>query len=293
MNALAPSSITTRDPKGLKFISIVEARYNKAGLTDEEGQNVNDTPGLSELIGNFIEQSRRTDKYSSEEVKSTWQYPAEYAPQPIIEQVQIIHKFFPELSLDLTMRFINEVMPNILMPETPGLWFWSAFPAWEKIGNTYNEAVERILKVLASTRTLYNYREGKLGSQYLKQQDRSIVMHNALKAQQVGDIIIVQSQFGLRHRGKSTRRAIETFLPNEVGHGWFSGASMMLTHPKREVCWEQLHTDLPGDKYSPGGDGVFSRAPDFSFGYGQLGAGTLKVEDVHAQFGSASFVLPQ
>ena len=32
---LAPS-VTTRDPKGLKFISIVEAAYNKAGLTMEE-----------------------------------------------------------------------------------------------------------------------------------------------------------------------------------------------------------------------------------------------------------------
>ncbi len=31
---LAPSKVTGRDPKGLKFMSVVEAAYNKAGLSE-------------------------------------------------------------------------------------------------------------------------------------------------------------------------------------------------------------------------------------------------------------------
>lgn len=56
---LAPSAtVTTRDLKGLKFVSIVEAPYNKARLTEKEAQRVNDAPGLGGLITSFIEEHR-------------------------------------------------------------------------------------------------------------------------------------------------------------------------------------------------------------------------------------------
>ena len=58
MKSLAPS-VTTRDPKGQKFISIVAVAYNKAGLSDEEAQNVNDTAGLSALVSKFIADVRK------------------------------------------------------------------------------------------------------------------------------------------------------------------------------------------------------------------------------------------
>lgn len=53
--ALAPSTpITTRDPKGRKFISIVTDAYDKAELSEEEAQSVNNAKGLADLISNFI-----------------------------------------------------------------------------------------------------------------------------------------------------------------------------------------------------------------------------------------------
>lgn len=54
---LAPS-VTARDPKGRKFISIVEGAYNKAGLSGEEAQRVNNAPGLADLAGTFIAKNR-------------------------------------------------------------------------------------------------------------------------------------------------------------------------------------------------------------------------------------------
>lgn len=57
---LAPS-ITHRDPKGRKFVSIVETAYDKANLSDEEAQRVNDTPGLAEFVGGFIARNRQAD----------------------------------------------------------------------------------------------------------------------------------------------------------------------------------------------------------------------------------------
>lgn len=56
--ALAPS-VTHRDPKGRKFIAIVETAYDRAGLTVDEAQRLNETPGLTNLILGFIAKGRR------------------------------------------------------------------------------------------------------------------------------------------------------------------------------------------------------------------------------------------
>ena len=290
---MTSSLITSRDPKGLDFMRKTEDKYNKAKLDEERAQRLNENPEFWAALGHLIVQHSLTNQFADEEVSSTWTYPEGYASKPIIEQIETLRKYFPELSVDLTIQFVSEVMPNIPLSDDEPFWFWSAFPRWEKIGATYNEAVERILKVLASTRSFYNYRAGNMGSQYLQQQERSIIMYDQLKAQQAGDILIVQSQFGLRHRGRSTRRAIEVFHHNEVGHGWCSGAAMMLTHPEREVRWEQLHTDLPGDKFAPDGDGRFSGAPIFGCSDGQLKTGTGGVGVAGDRYGSASWLLQQ
>ncbi|MDO8482892.1 MAG: hypothetical protein Q7S86_03685 [bacterium] len=55
---MAPLVVTTRDKKGTKFVSIIEAAYNKAGLSEEEAQRVNDAPGLPEVVHGFIDANR-------------------------------------------------------------------------------------------------------------------------------------------------------------------------------------------------------------------------------------------
>ncbi|HLC43643.1 MAG TPA: hypothetical protein VJK08_00735, partial [Patescibacteria group bacterium] len=68
---LAPS-VTSRDPKGLKLVSIVTAAYDKAWLTEEEAQRVNEAGGLADLIGKFISDNRSANQFASEEVASTY-----------------------------------------------------------------------------------------------------------------------------------------------------------------------------------------------------------------------------
>jgi len=57
-STLAPSVVTQRDPKGTKFMSIVGAAYDKARLTEDEAQRVNEAKGLSDLIDRFIAEHR-------------------------------------------------------------------------------------------------------------------------------------------------------------------------------------------------------------------------------------------
>src|SRR3989344_8345803 len=135
---LAPSRITARDPKGLKFMSIVEAAYNKASLSSEdEAQRVNDTSGLADLIGNFISEARLTDKYKREEVKSNYGYLSGYKPKDLVEQVNILREYWPDVCRGGVGHSFKD-LPN----GAEGLF---AIPRWEKIATTYNEAVQIVL----------------------------------------------------------------------------------------------------------------------------------------------------
>ncbi|MBI4215746.1 MAG: hypothetical protein HY602_03410, partial [Parcubacteria group bacterium] len=107
------------------------------------------------------------------------------------------------------------------------------------------------------------------------------------------DILVVPAQFGLRHKGRSVRRAREVFAANEFGLGTFAIGIMLLTHLEREVQWEQLHIDCAGDEFAPCADGGFSRAPIFCFSDGKVKFNASWVDYVYVYYGSASAFLLQ
>ncbi|OHA08652.1 MAG: hypothetical protein A3A44_02600 [Candidatus Sungbacteria bacterium RIFCSPLOWO2_01_FULL_60_25] len=82
-------------------------------------------------------------------------------------------------------------------------------------------------------------------------------------------------------------------MAQEFGLGGVAEGCRALTHPERYVRWEQLHTDLAGDEYSPDADGDFSGAPYFDFNGGQLEFDTDWVGSPGESYGSASAFLPQ
>ncbi len=113
------------------------------------------------------------------------------------------------------------------------------------------------------------------------------------EAQKGFDTLVVPAQFGIRHRGRSVRRARETFTANEFGLGPFETGCMLLTHPERLEDYDDLWPDCAGSEYAPGEDGDFSGAPYFYFGDGEVGFGTSWVGHAREGFGSASAFLSQ
>jgi len=112
--------------------------------------------------------------------------------------------------------------------------------------------------------------------------------------QQTGfDILVVAAQFGLRHRGRSVRRAREVFMDNEFGLGAFEIGCMILTHPERLQHFDDLWIDCTGNEYSYNGNGVFSRAPYFHFHDGNAGLNAGWVNGAYEHYGSASGFLLQ
>lgn len=280
---LAPSPVTTRDPKGRKFLEIVTAAYDKAKLSDGpdgEAQRINNTPGLAEIIGNFIAENRTPNKYKDEEVPSNYGYLSGYKkPMGLNAQCNQLRILFPGIGYtnqDLQERIEKD---EVKLPQNAEGWF--AIPNWKKnpklFGSTYSEAVQKVLDAIKKARdgAFHNYRAGQIDEQHLRQSARSEQFWNDLaKAQGDADILIIAAQFGIRHRGRSIRRAhvVIEDTKGEFALGAFAGVTMIITNPNQLMDYNDLWVDLGGDEFDvPESDVRFDSAPCLRFGGGGVG----------------------
>ena len=257
-----------------------------------------DKDGLQKLIENGGEFQARiiagirelsvNNQYADEEVESSYGYLSGYQPKDITEQTNRLRELFPSIG------YANEELAKQSLPSNAEGWF--AIPRWEKIAPTYNEAVQKVLDLIKKTRNgkFYNYREGNLGPQYLRQSAKTEKIFQVLGDEQKDhDILVVPTQFGLNHRGKSVRRAREIMNASEFGLGAFAIGIMILTHPERLQHYDDLWIDCAGDEYSPRADGDFSSAPCFGFRGGGVKFVTYSVGVVSDGYGSVSGFLSQ
>lgn len=227
--------------------------------------------------------------FVKEEVVSTYGYLSGYKPKGITEQTNRLRELFPGIG------YADEKLAEgTLPPNTEG---WFAIPRWEKIAQTYNEALQKVLDLNKQTRggKFYTYRDGELGPKQLRQAARTVSAFQKLgDAQHDHDILVVPVQFGLRHRGRSVRRAREVMHVNEFGLGAFAIGIMLLTHPNRLAHYDDLYVDCVGDEFDdPDFDGHFDRAPCFDFRGGRVELGTRWFGDANSYYGAASGFVPQ
>ena len=227
--------------------------------------------------------------FANEEVKSNYGYPQGYAVKPVCEQLIELSKHFSALDTGLVLAYSKELPA---LPASAEGWF--AVPKFEVFAKTYNEAVGKVFDLIAKTRGFFNYREGELGPKHLRLSERTAAALQMLGKKQNGDFLLIPAQFGLTHRGRSTRRVCEIISNSpQFGLGSFVIGCMLLSHPERLVQWEQLHIDCPGDEYSPGADDDFSRAPSFRFYGSEVRFDAFRVGHAYESYGSASAFLPQ
>lgn len=297
---MSQTLITSRDPKGLHAIGLFEAVYNKSKLDDARAQRLNERGGeLQDGIAKLIAELSMSDQYANEEVRSNYTYPKEYkGPKPINDQIKAIAKIF---GLDPSQAL--EFAKNLpALPDGAEGWFAipsvdalakKHFPEVTDLAQKYCQAVQLVHTKIAASRSFYNYREGQITPAQLRVHARTAHALDLIAETQKGDILIVAAQLGMRHRGKSVRRAREVFVANEFGLGSLAVGSIVLTHPERLVRWEELDMDCSGDEFSPGADGDFSRSPYFHFHGGEVEFGTCFVDYPFDSFGSVSGFLSQ
>lgn len=295
MSTTLMTSVNTRDPKGLQFMSVVDAAYNKAGLSEKEAQRLNENGGeLKQLVAEFIAKNRVTDRFANEEVSSNYVYPQGYEIKDLAEQVKILVKLFPRLNARETLSFIENELPKLALPQGAERWF--AIPRRSKIGATYNEALDEVLAKIEKKRSNFrNYRKGETGPDYLRQTTHSAAAWEKIESEQKGDILVVPLQLGFRHRGRSVRRAREVIMDNggEFALGAFAVGCVALTHPDRFQRHDELDIDCSGDDYAPDGVGRFSESVYFYVDFDEFGFDWRCLDDARDYFGSASGFLPQ
>lgn len=206
-------------------------------------------------------------------------YPKTYQPASLTEQGATLIKHF-KLDEKLFPLPIDERPPA----EAPFL-----IPHWTLLGKTYEEALERVFKAIASTRNFVNYREGELGAKYLRETEAK----KKAFALYENKVILLPAQFGLKYRGESVETVRKNYEANEVGLGAYEVAIMLLTNPSRLQDCDDLWIDCPDDEFAPDGGGRFVSAPCFGFGGGDLGFDAGRVSDAGGRCGSASGVLSQ
>jgi hypothetical protein len=289
MTTQSITSITDGQKKQVKRLA--EDAVDRAiveGILDKDGIQmlIENGDEFQARIVTGIKELSVSNQFADEEVRSSYAYPKGYKVKGITEQTNILRQLFPGIG------FADEKLADQPLPPNAEGWF--AIPKWEKFAPTYGEAVEKVLAMIASKRKFYNYRDGQLGAEYLRQHAKTVKMFQKLGDEQKDfDILVVPAQFGLRHKGRSVRRAREVFASGEFGLGAFAIGIMLLTHPEREVQWEQLHVDCAGDEFDPGADGGFSGAPLFLFNDGEVRFYANWFDDAGEGYGSASAFVSQ
>lgn len=242
---------------------------------------------LAAGVARLIAELSVSDRYADETTASSYTYPRGYRPKPIGEQIEMLAKAF-NLDPEKAYAYANN------LPELPeGAEGWFAVVRSEVISESYGEAVEKVLGLIGERRKFYNYRDGELSDQHIRVSDRTKGMLETLAQGQEGDILVIPAQLGLRHRGKSVRRAIETFAGNEFGLTSVAVGCIALTHPERFQKFDELDPDCAGDEYSPGADGFFSKSLFFEFSDGGLRFSLGWADDACKYYGTASGFLPQ
>lgn len=234
--------------------------------------------------------------FINEEVESTSGYISSYKPKTIADQLETLHKLFPELST------ADEAITSQELPRHAEGWF--AIPRWEKIADTYDAysgAVQKVFNVIGQNHKFHNWIE------YVKNPDKndlriknlSQVSKTADAFQKFGneqkdhDILVIPAQFGFRHRGRSARRAREVFTENEFDLGAFEVGIMILTHPERLKNHKVLCIICAGAEFVPDYVGEFLRLGTVPFIGGRIEFCCRSVEDASEYYGSASGFVPQ
>ncbi|OGI74603.1 hypothetical protein A2737_01585 [Candidatus Nomurabacteria bacterium RIFCSPHIGHO2_01_FULL_41_71] len=243
-----------------------------------------------------------TDKFKDEEVESTYGYLSGYTkPNGLTTQCNRLRELFSGLGFANLDLLGSIEKGEVALPMNTEGWF--AILNWIKnptiFGATYGEALQKVLDTIKTTRNgkFYNYRDGQLGPERLRQSKHTEKFFRELaEAQGNPDILIVAAQFGIRHRGRSVRRAREVIVSTsgEFGLGAFAVGIMILTHPERLMNYDDLWIDCAGDEFDdPDSDVRFVHAPCFDFNGGEVWFGTNTVGYADENYGSASGVVPQ
>jgi len=299
--------ITSDDPKGRQATDLFRGAYNKAGLSDEKAQRLNEnregkfTDGLAKLIM----ECSATGLYANQVVVPNYTYPGKFQRKPEELQIKILAKELkldPRMALDYLKKIKGRpsILPSGCHPEDGNFAIVSPFADLSMTATGLKDSFDlelnckallHLLKIISTKMHLVNYRNGRIDAYHLRQTERTLSAHRTLANEQgESPIWIIPAQLGFLHKGEPVSIAHKNFEGNEFGLGSVDGTSIAITHPER---FNEFGMDLPGDKFSPGANGIFTECPCLSSDVGRLEFCTRVIIGPSDDFGSATGFLSQ
>lgn len=281
LNKTILTAITKLDPtkEQLQF-GVIENGDNFQIAISEE---------ISPIVAEILKRFFSTD-FVDEQVSSGYDYFSGYKPNEnsIVVQTNKLRELFSGIGYvnqDLLTQVEND---KVVLPVGAEGFF--SILHWSKVAPTYQAAVEKVLDLLAKAYggRFTNYRNSELGSNYLRETSKKVRAMEALQQTQNADILLVLAQFGLRHRGRSARRARAVMNGSEFGFGAYEIGIMLLTHPDRLQNVKDLSLYCAGDEFAPNADGDFRAVPVFRFDNGRLWFDACWFGNSFTRYGSAS-----
>lgn len=211
------------------------------------------------------------DTHTTEAVESGYGYNC--PPVSIAKQVAWLNNFyFPGIG-DVHPRFRMYEEKRGTSPLLHGAETELVVPRWQKLGQSYTQALERVFAELTKARggKFVNHRHGQITKKRLRPHDLSQTRHNTPRLQRIqsepdeGNLMVIPVQLGMRHRGRSIRRACEVMRGHESEFplDLFSCAIALLTHPERLSSKEDLYLDAAGDCFDDTGDKTYDKVMSF------------------------------
>ena len=286
MTMTTAQSITSGQMRQVRLIvetAVVHALEKDELCRDNAQLIIEHGDKLKARIREIILDLAHSDVFKSEEAPSSSCYAPEFKVKSVGEQVDILRAAFPGI-----FSYDAEVT-EWRLPRCAEGWF--AIPLWEKIAPTYGEAVAKVVEALrnACGGLFCNFEWTKFHSDYLQETKRKVTHRQMLlDMQRERDIFIFPAQFGLRHRGRSMRRANEILISYEFGLGAYEVGMMLLTHPERIRNDNELFIDCIGDEFRVGLGEGFGLAPTYRFRDRLLELSSAWIGRTGSSFGAAT-----
>ena len=214
---------------------------------------------VADVLQEFIDgKLKMINPYANEEVASEFGYPEGFRIRTPEEQLDVWNKHFGDLDSSHVSALADR-------PLSEGAKGWGIIPKPSKVDPIYHKAFSIMLGLIAKERKFKNWQEDRLSLKHLWLTKKTEQVLSQLEEKTLGDFLVLPFQFGLRHRGKSVRRARALFAENEFGLGPYEVAALLVTHPDRISGSKQLYIDCAGVEYSQSTHNQSHGCLDFSW----------------------------
>lgn len=300
--------------------------YFDASIGDEQQfrvalNNGGMNPALMKIVGNngslgkvmvdalkahLAEEERIAATFEREEVASEYRYPDGWQVKPLMEQAMVLELYFPGLDVshieELASRFpsplsLAEGMDGLVVIPKPSVVVRYAVMRSGLAGIVLpdlpveNLAFWDLLGVMHRARPkICEYQSRGFHDSRYRLTKRTRAAYEMLD-RLPGDVMVLMTQTGCRHRGKSPRRSRFVFGANEFGLCAFATGTILLTHPERLAHYNHLGIDSSGAELFDPATQDYTRVLSWRYP-GEVNLLITKSDEFNPRFGTASAYHP-